>query len=170
MAGDTGAMRERHLRPFGRLVAVVAALLLCLLGAGGDTSRSGAVEVLSGPVPATVIEVVDGDTVKVRARIWLGQDLSTRVRLAGIDAPELSGGCTRERALAVRARMFLVDQLAAGDGGPVEVRLLDVRYGKYARRVVARMETAAAVDLGAALIAAGLARPYDGGQRPSWCD
>jgi hypothetical protein len=32
------------------------------------------------------------------------------------------------------------------------------------------METTAAVDLGAALIAAGLAQPYDGGRRPSWCD
>ncbi len=103
MAGDTGAMRERLLRPFGRFGPAVAALSLCLIGAGGDTSRSGAVEVLSGPVPATVIEVMDGDTVKVRARIWLGQDLSTRVRLAGIDAPELNGGCARERALAERA-------------------------------------------------------------------
>ncbi len=127
---------------------------------------SGAVEVLSGPVPATVIEVMDGDTVKVRARIWLGQDLSTRVRLVGIDAPELNGGCARERALAERARAFL----AAADGGPVEVRLFEVRYGKYARRVVARMETAEAIDLGAALIAAGLAQPYDGGRRPTWCD
>ena len=170
MAGDTGAMRERLLRPFGRFGPAVAALSLCLIGAGGDTSRSGAVEVLSGPVPATVIEVMDGDTVKVRARIWLGQDLSTRVRLAGIDAPELNGGCARERALAERARAFLAGYLAAADGGPVEVRLFEVRYGKYARRVVARMETAEAIDLGAALIAAGLAQPYDGGRRPTWCD
>ena len=74
------------------------------------------------------------------------------------------------RSLAERARAFLAGHLAAADGGPVEVRLFEVRYGKYARRVVARMETAEAIDLGAALIAAGLAQPYDGGRRPTWCD
>jgi endonuclease YncB( thermonuclease family) len=49
------------------------------------------------------------------------------------------------------------------------VRLRDVRYGKYARRVVARVETPAGEDLGRALLDAGLARPYDGGRRASWC-
>ncbi len=41
---------------------------------------------------------------------------------------------------------------------------------KYARRVVARVETEAGLDLSAALLAAGLAQPYDGGPRPVWCD
>jgi endonuclease YncB( thermonuclease family) len=45
-----------------------------------------------------------------------------------------------------------------------------VRYGKYARRVVARVETAGGLDLGAALLAAGLAQAYDGRRRPTWCD
>jgi len=31
-----------------------------------------AAEILSGPIPAVVTEAVDGDTIGVRARIWLG--------------------------------------------------------------------------------------------------
>jgi hypothetical protein len=50
------------------------------------------------------------------------------------------------------------------------VQLREVRYGKYARRVVARVKTEAGLDLSAAVLAAGLAQPYDGGRRPVWCD
>ena len=37
-------------------------------------------------VPATVISVYDGDTIKVDARHWLGQTIRTSVRIAGIQA------------------------------------------------------------------------------------
>ena len=43
---------------------------------------------LKGPVAANVERVIDGDTVIVKARIWLDQDLTVVVRLAGIDAPD----------------------------------------------------------------------------------
>jgi hypothetical protein len=52
-------------------------------------------DVLNGPVNAELLRVIDGDTIEVRARIWLGLDLTTRVRLSGIDAPELDGACWR---------------------------------------------------------------------------
>ncbi len=120
---------------------------------------------LAGPVPATVTAIADGDTIDVVARIWLGQTVATRVRFAGIDAPELRGGCQRERDLAEAARSFVASRLAAP-----RVELRDIRFGKYAGRVVARVVTADGEDLSAALLAAGLARPYDGGTRRSWCD
>ena len=44
-------------------------------------------EALAGPVRAVVERVVDGDTVDVRARIWLGQSLTVRVRIDGVDTP-----------------------------------------------------------------------------------
>ena len=125
---------------------------------------------LAGPVPAVVEEVIDGDTLRVRARIWLGQEVATLVRVAGVDAPEVRGSCARERDLARRAHDFVARQVASDGDGPPSVRLREVRYGKFARRVVARVETAAGVDLSAALLAAGLARPYDGGARRGWCD
>jgi endonuclease YncB( thermonuclease family) len=122
-------------------------------------------EVLPGPVTARVLRVHDGDTLVVRARIWVGQELEIKVRLAGIDAPELRGRCPAERVLARRARDFLRNRIGAG---PVRLNL--IQYGKYAGRVLARVETDDGEDLAAMLIAAGLARPYDGGKRGSWCD
>ncbi len=154
-----------------RLVAPVILTWSLVLGAA---PASGAEDILTGPVPAVVEEVIDGDTLRVRARIWLGQDLAIYVRLAGVDTPEVRGACARERELAQQARDFVASRLAPGrdPGGDREasVQLREVRYGKYARRVVARVETAAGLDLGTALLAAGLAQPYDGGRRPIWCD
>ena len=121
-------------------------------------------EVLPGPVPAEVVEVIDGDTLKVRAHIWLGQAVETSVRLAGINAPELAGKCDEERLLAARARDYLARLLADR-----AVSLREVAYDKYGGRVVARVDDRTGRDLGAALVAAGLARPYDGGKRGKWC-
>ncbi|HLB79370.1 MAG TPA: thermonuclease family protein, partial [Dongiaceae bacterium] len=105
-----------------------------------------------------------GDTIRVRARIWLDQEVETAVRLLGIDAPELAGACAAERALALDARDFL-----AARAGTAELTLSDIAHDKFGGRVVARVRTSAGLDLAAALLAAGLARPYEGGPRPSWC-
>ena len=121
-------------------------------------------ETLPGPVAARIVEVVDGDTLTVRARVWLGQDVEIRVRIAGIDTPELRGHCAYERRLARAARAFVAARI-----GTAEVTLTDIRYGKYAGRVVARVVTATGVDLAPALIAASLARAYAGGRRAGWC-
>ncbi len=170
------AGRARRLRWVTFLV--FAALVLAGLVLGGAPGRLGAGERLAGPLPAWVVSVIDGDTLEVRVHIWLGQDLNTRVRLAGIDAPELKGKCDREKDLARRARAYLLARLdPAGSGvgagagaGAGEIRLREVRYGKFAGRVLARVETLDGTDLGQGLIAAGLARPYDGRRRASWCE
>ncbi|MFQ6017634.1 MAG: thermonuclease family protein, partial [Kiloniellaceae bacterium] len=148
---------------------LLVALSLSMGGLSGPAITSGAGERLSGPVPALVVSVLDGDTIEVRARIWLGQDIRTRVRLSDIDAPELRGECERERELAEKARAFLAARLGPKGEGPAEVRLLDIRYGKYAGRILARVETPGGEDLGRTLVAAGLARPYDGRSRAPWC-
>ena len=121
-------------------------------------------EMLAGPVPARLVAVIDGDTIRVRARIWLDQEVETAVRLHGVDAPELTGACAAERALALDARDFL-----AARAGTAELTLSDIAHDKFGGRVVARVRTSAGLDLAAALLAAGLARAYDGGARPSWC-
>jgi endonuclease YncB( thermonuclease family) len=46
---------------------------------------------------ATVKRVVDGDTIDVRAELWPQFFIETRIRLAGIDTPELHGKCPEER-------------------------------------------------------------------------
>ena len=120
---------------------------------------------IPGPVPALVLRVIDGDTIAVRARIWIGQSVETRVRIVGVDTPELRGKCALEIELAAAAREFVVEAL-----GDQPVTLRDVRYDKFGGRVLARVESSTGEDIARLLIAAGLGRPYDGGKRAAWCD
>lgn len=159
MAKDGGGRIGRWWRRGAAAGALV--LPLTTLPAAG---LSGGGEGLPGPVPARVVAIVDGDTLAVRARIWLGQEVETLVRLAGVDAPELNGRCQKERLLAARARDLLAAMI-----GDYDVVLTDIRYGKYAGRVVARVYSPEGEDVAAALIEAGLGRPYGGGARPGWC-
>ena len=142
----------------GAVVAGIGAALL--VAPTGGTPR----EMLAGPVLARLVAVIDGDTIRVRARIWLDQEVETAIRLHGIDAPELNGACALERILAAEARDFM-----AARAGTAELALSDIVHDKFGGRVVARVRTSTGIDLAAALLAAGLARAYAGGARPSWC-
>ena len=118
---------------------------------------------LPGPFPAEVVKVVDGDTIAVRARIWIGIELSVDVRIRGIDAPEIRAQCREEAMLAAAATDRLVE--LAG----TRIQLSQVREDKYAGRVLADVVNEAGTDVGGALLEAGLARPYEGGRRGGWC-
>ena len=107
---------------------------------------------LPGPIPAELVRVIDGDTIEVRARIWLDLDLTTRVRLAGIDAPELAGACPEERRLAGLARKRLAALLGRGP-----VRLADIQRDKYGGRVVAEVLLADGRRASEAMLASGVA-------------
>lgn len=120
---------------------------------------------IPGPVPALVLRVIDGDTIAVRARIWIGQSVDTRVRIVAVDTPELRGECALEIELVAAARELVVEAL-----GDQPVTLRDVRYDKFGGRVLARVESYTGEDIARLLIAAGLGRPYDGGKRAAWCD
>ena len=138
-------------------------ILLILFVAMASAGRAD--DILPGPIPARVDRVVDGDTVVVVATIWLGQTLTTHVRIAGVDTPELRGDCPAERELARAARDGLADLLVSS-----EVTLHGVRMGTFAGRVVAQVRNAQGRDVGQALLTQGLARAYDGGgARPGWC-
>lgn len=115
-------------------------------------------------VTAFVISVHDGDTIRARAEIWPGTTVETGVRVAGVDTPELHGKCPTEKTLAERARARAAALMPAG----AEIRLHDVRTGKYAGRVVARV-TVNGEDMADILIREGLGRPYSGGKRQGWC-
>ena len=119
---------------------------------------------LSGSQPAQVLRVIDGDTFEARVRIWPGMDVTTLVRLRGVDAPELRGRCVGERAQALAARDALMTLLREG-----AVAVARVTQDKYGGRVDADVSTAQTADVGQALIAAGVARRYDGGKRGGWC-
>ena len=151
------------LRKLGHRAGLMVAVAAVTVAASADYPRRN--DGVSGPVSARVLRVIDGDTIAVRARIWIGQSVETRVRIAGVDTPELGGDCALEIELAVAARDLVAEVL--GDQPAI---LRDVRYDKFGGRVLARVENNAGEDIATLLITAGLGRPYDGGKRAPWCD
>jgi len=121
--------------------------------------------IVPGAHPADLVRVIDGDTLEAQVHVWPGMTITTRVRLRGIDAPELRARCGREQLAAQAARDALAKLVADG-------RLFVSQIGpdKYGGRVVAAVATAQAGDVSAALLQAGLVRRYGGGHRASWCD
>lgn len=117
---------------------------------------------LPGAYRARILRVIDGDTVEARVQAWIGHEIVTRLRLAGVDAPELNGACPSERALAARARDRLAE-LASGE----EAVLADIRPDKYFGRVAGRLILRDGRDAGQILLAEALARA--GARRFSWC-
>ncbi|GAB5459112.1 MAG: hypothetical protein Hens3KO_21420 [Henriciella sp.] len=119
---------------------------------------------LPGPIPAEVIKVIDGDTIKVRAQIWVDQTVEISVRLRGIDAPELyRPKCAAEKSLA---RTVKASVSAASPVGS-HVSLIDVTRDKYGGRVVASVVTSDGETLAARLLSQGQAIA-DGARKP-WC-
>ena len=113
--------------------------------------------------PARVLSVYDGDTVRVEAAMWPGLTWTGSVRVEGVDTPEIRGKCEKEKRKAVAARDFVRQRVGK------RVVLENVRKGKYAGRVVARVRLADGSDLTELLIRAKLGRPYTGGRRQGWC-
>jgi endonuclease YncB( thermonuclease family) len=113
---------------------------------------------------AEVLKVIDGDTFEARVHLWPGLFTTTRVRLRGIDAPEMKARCAEERDRADAARETLRAILAEG-----EVGIAHVTLDKYGGRVVADASTVTTPDVSTAMLKSGLARRYDGGRRQSWC-
>lgn len=96
--------------------------------------------------------VVDGDTV------WIAGE---KIRLAGIDAPEVEGECAAERRGAARAAQRLAELL--GDGPYIVERTGVDRYGRSLAAI-----TVGGSDIGAVMVAEGFARPWSG-HRGGWC-
>ncbi|HNP80176.1 MAG TPA: thermonuclease family protein [Nitrospira sp.] len=117
-------------------------------------------------IAVTVHDCYDGDTCTVTLSdgslpAVLGEHLP--VRLAGIDTPERHSHCAAERELAHAARNFLRERLARA----TRIDLIFPQRDKYFR-LLATLR-ADGQDLNAALLTAGLARPYAGGTKSPWC-
>jgi micrococcal nuclease len=111
-----------------------------------------------------VIKTIDGDTFEARVHLEAGRDLLTRVRLRGIDAPELKASCQEELVKAEAATDALRNVLSQGG-----VAIYNIGPDKYQGRVVADVATRRTDNVSAALLAAGHVRSYNGGHRNGWC-
>ncbi len=115
-------------------------------------------------IPVDILRVIDGDTVEVRAHIWLDQQVQARIRLRAIDAPELKGACPGEVALAEAARERLGALLASG-----KAWLGDVGRDKFGGRLLGTLHDGTGRDISHILLSTGHVRPYGGRKRQGWC-
>ena len=141
---------------------LASALLLALATCSGNPAFA------DQTYPATVVSVVDGDTVTVTVPAWAATPFARmKVRIAGIDTPESRkplAKCKAEIALGKVA--FAFGKTLAGPGDPVTLtyRGLD----KYAR-IDGALTLADGRDWAAVMLSAGHAQPYAGKTKPRWC-
>jgi endonuclease YncB( thermonuclease family) len=86
-------------------------------------------------VPALVLGAYDADTITVEAHPWPQVSIDTKVRVLGVDTPEIRGACPAEKSLAEAARDYVRDLLI---GKWVTLRLITL--DKYGGRFVASVE------------------------------
>jgi endonuclease YncB( thermonuclease family) len=122
------------------------------------------------PIAPALVEIVDGDTIRIQGETF---------RLVGFDTPEtFRAKCPVERELGNRAT-FRLRQLVAGGGLDLERIACSCRPGTEGTprcnhgRSCATLRTGGR-DVGAVLIAEGLARPYACGRvscprQTGWC-
>jgi len=109
--------------------------------------------------PLTVNRVLDGDTVNGDVTLWPGLTQQVRIRVYGVDTPEIHTRDDCEKRAGYRAKAYVEDWLKDSD-----VSLEDVQLGKYAGRVVGRIEKGDR-DLSTDLLNGGYALPYYGGTK-----
>lgn len=105
------------------------------------------------PIPGLLVRVVDGDTIAVGPQ---------RLRIFGIDAPELEQSCTDGRGAAypcgVLAKQAMTDLIAGTD---LKCRTVDRdRYGRPVVICVTQPITLADLDIGAVMVQKGWALDY----------
>lgn len=113
-----------------------------------------------------VVRVIDGDTIVVEAP-WLLPELGNTIsiRTIGIDTPEkeFRAHCPREAALAEQASSLIKSIVKPGDTVAVEIAGRD-KYFRILGDIVINGKRVSSI-----LISAGLAVPYTGGTKKSWC-
>ena len=87
-----------------------------------------------------------------------------RIRIKGIDAPEIKGKCQREIDLAIMARDYLRN--AINQSSHIELR--NIERGKYFR-IVGELYIDGE-NISNNLINRKLAYHYNGGKKRSWCN
>lgn len=106
---------------------------------------------------ASVVQVLDGDTVRCTLDLGLRIYSTQPVRLAGIDAPE------KHTDAGKAARAFLASLLQPGEAVVVHTRKPD-KYGRVLGTILASHD-GHQLDVAQAMVQAGHAVPYDGGAR-----
>ncbi len=138
---------------------------------------------LMGRHPAWVLEALDGDTIWVamQPKGMKGGPRKFRIRMAGVDAPEMHPkgkaflAAEREKVAALRSRNALWEKLRGATNVTVEIgetykienvtcKKNTLGFDKFGRRYVGIVRIGD-VDVNHWLVQNGYAVPYDGGRK-----
>jgi micrococcal nuclease len=111
---------------------------------------------------ATALNVVDGDTVDFAVDLGFDTTLNVRVRLNGVDTPEIHSKLIENRVRAQSAKKFVSDAILNK-----QVVLKTYKVDKYGRYLADIFVNDNPVSINEQLIAAGHATSYDGGKKPT---
>ena len=107
----------------------------------------------------------DGDTCYVIAPTLPEPLQKMSVRILGIDTPEMRAECAEEKKLALKGREFANKMFRAAE----KIEFANLKWDKYGGRVLVDVYLDGKLYKDE-IINAGLARPYDGGTKESWCE
>jgi endonuclease YncB( thermonuclease family) len=132
---------------------------------------AAALVVLAAPALAEqykINRVIDGDTVEI-AVDFLPDPLPPKlsIRVLGIDTPEKAprAECEAEAKKAAEASAFTKSAVAMAQSVEIQIE----KWDKYGGRVLGHV-LLDGHSLSEMLIGAGLARPYKGEAKTSWCE
>ena len=118
---------------------------------------------------ATLVKVVDGDTVDAMIDLGFDVKVKKRIRLAGINAPESRTRNKVEKKLGLAAKERLIELM---DGAANVFEIDSKELGKYGRVIgviyinkLAGKDTLTQVCINDILVKEGHATEYDGGKR-----
>jgi len=115
-----------------------------------------------------ILRVIDGDTLEIEAN-YLPPPLkpNLKLRIYGVDTPEKKSRakCITEAKLAELATSFTQQTI---DKASVK-KILIISWDKYGGRILGDVliDGKSLKDL---LIKSGMAKIYDGGKKPGWCN
>lgn len=113
-------------------------------------------------ISAKVYDVYDGDTVKYEFDCG-GLRLRWKLRVEGIDTPEIRSVSELEKETALLIRDYLRNKL-----NEKNIKIRHVKWDKYGGRVVGELFMPNGKSLADHLLYNRLAKPYDGGKKIGW--
>lgn len=112
---------------------------------------------------AKVVRVVDGDTVDVDIDLGFDLTMRQRIRLMGINTPEIRSSNPVEKAAGMMSHNFLIETLLENHN---KVKLIIHGEGKYGRPLAdIYVGDDYKINVNNLLISEGYAIPYFGGKR-----
>ena len=106
---------------------------------------------------ANILKIVDGDTVDLSIDLGFSIITIQRIRLSGLDTPELNSKEEKERQLAVEAKQFVTEWFSNNKNLIIKTTK-DDKYGRMLGEIINEN----GVSLNKTLIERGYAWDYDG--------